>query len=74
MNKTNEVFHLKQGEAMSEWQFTAVSSREITLSNAGKSIQLKLFQDLGNRPVSPMPEQGQDQMMQQENDQVQEPQ
>lgn len=57
LNKTNEVAHIKQGDAMSEWQFTGADSREITLSNAGKTIQLKLFQDLGNRPAPDMPQQ-----------------
>ena len=74
VNKTNEVFHLKQGEAMSEWTFSDVASHEVTLSNAGKSIQLKLFQDMGARPVPQMEQQMMmQQQLQQQGEQVSEP-
>lgn len=71
LNKTNEIFHLKQGEAMSEWTFSAVAAHEVTLSNNEKSIQLKLFQDMGSRPV---PQLEQQMMMQQQGEEVAEPQ
>jgi hypothetical protein len=70
LNKTNEIFHLKQGEAMSEWTFSAVAAHEVTLSNNEKSIQLKLFQDMGNRPVPQLEQQ----LMQQPGEEVPEPQ
>lgn len=72
-NKTNEVFHLKQGEAVSEWTFSNVAAHQVTLSNAGRSIDLKLFQDMGTRPV-PLMEQQMMQQQQQQGEQVSEPQ
>lgn len=43
-NSTNEVFHLKQGELLSEWEIKQVGLREITIARDDRTVELKLFQ------------------------------
>lgn len=49
-NKTNEVFHLKQGQYLSDWELQSVGEREVTLGRNEESFALKLF-DGSARPV-----------------------
>lgn len=49
-NKTNEVFHLKQGQYLSDWELQSVGEREVTISRDEESFSLKLF-DGSARPA-----------------------
>jgi hypothetical protein len=51
-NKTNEVFHLKQGQYLSDWELQSVGEREVTLARNDESFALKLF-DGSARPAPP---------------------
>jgi general secretion pathway protein N len=43
-NKTNEVFHLKQGQFLSDWELRSVGEREVTIARNDVSFSLKLFE------------------------------
>lgn len=43
-NKTNEVFHLKQGQFLSDWELRSVGEREVTIGRNDVSFSLKLFE------------------------------
>ncbi|MGQ0486255.1 MAG: hypothetical protein ACT4SY_12995 [Hyphomicrobiales bacterium] len=43
-NKTNEVFHLKQGQFFSDWELRSVGEREVTIGRDDVSFSLKLFE------------------------------
>ncbi len=49
-NPTGEIFHLRKGEAMLEWQVASIGARDVQLSRGGQSLDLKLF----DRPVPPL--------------------
>ena len=48
-NGTGEIFHVKQGQLLSDWQVKEVGNRAITLMRQDQSLQLKLFE----APVEP---------------------
>ena len=43
-NKTNEVFHLKQGQFLSDWELRSVGEKEVTIGRNDVSFSLKLFE------------------------------
>jgi hypothetical protein len=43
-NTTSEVFHLKLGQFLSDWQVLELGDRDMTLGRQDQSFQLKLFQ------------------------------
>ena len=52
-NKTNEVFHLKQGQYLSDWELRSVGEKEVTIGRNEESFSLKLFdraRPIGARP------------------------
>lgn len=69
-NKTNEVFHLKQGQYLSDWELRSVGEREVTIGRDEESFALKLFE--GTRP--PAPPQNIDEMPVNPGGQAEEPQ
>ncbi len=52
-NKTNEVFHLKQGQYLSDWELQSVGEKEVTIGRDEESFALKLFE--GARPAGIRP-------------------
>ncbi len=50
-NSTNEVFHLSEGQSLSDWKIITVSEREITVGRGEKTFQLKLFQSNAAQPL-----------------------
>lgn len=50
-NSTNQVFHLTEGQSLSDWKVMAVSEREIILGQGEKTFQLKLFQNNAAQPL-----------------------
>jgi hypothetical protein len=50
-NSTNEVFHVSEGQSLSDWKIIAVSEREITVGRNEKTFQLKLFQNPAAQPL-----------------------
>jgi general secretion pathway protein N len=48
-NKTNEVFHLKQGQFLSDWELRSVGEKEVTIGRDDTAFSLKLFERA--RPV-----------------------
>lgn len=55
-NPTGEVFHLRKGEAMLEWQVASIGARDVKLERGDQSLDLKLF----DRPVAPRAQSEQD--------------
>jgi hypothetical protein len=55
-NKTNEVFHLKQGQYLSDWELRAVGEKEVTIGRNEETFSLRLFERA--RPAAPLPAQG----------------
>lgn len=50
-NPTNQVYHVKQGQPVSDWQLMKIGALDVTLGRDGKTLQLKLFQTFG--PAAP---------------------
>jgi hypothetical protein len=42
-NTTNEIFHIKEGESLSDWQVVAVGDRQISVGIDGQTVELKMF-------------------------------
>lgn len=42
-NKTNEVFRLKSGQYLSDWELRSVESKEIVIARADSELTIKLF-------------------------------
>ncbi len=55
-NKTNEVFHLKQGQFLSDWELRSVGEKDVTIGRDDVAFSLKLFEGV-RRPGAP-PAQG----------------
>jgi general secretion pathway protein N len=63
-NKTNEVFHLKQGQYLSDWELLSIGEREVTIGRDDVLFSLKLFARA--RPLEAPPAQGDAEEMQNE--------
>lgn len=64
-NKTNEVFHLKQGQFLSDWELRSIGEREVTIARDDVSFSLKLF-ERARRVEAPPTAQGDGEEMQNE--------
>ena len=49
-NPTNQVYQVKQGQPVSDWQLLKIGALDVTLGRDGKTLQLKLFQTFGPAP------------------------
>ena len=55
-NPTNQVYQVKQGQPVSDWQLVKIGALDVTLGRDGKTLQLKLFQNFGPAPPSGVPQ------------------
>jgi len=61
-NKTNEVFHLKQGQFLSDWELRSVGEREVTIGRNDVSFSLKLFERARRLEAPPLAQGDADEM------------
>jgi hypothetical protein len=58
-NKSNEVFHLKAGQFLSDWELKSVESKAVIIARADTELTIRLFQ-APRRPAAAAEGQGQD--------------
>lgn len=55
-NPTNQIYHAKQDQLVSDWHLRSIGALDVTLERDGQTLQLKLFQTFGT--AAPPPAQG----------------